>query len=266
VLRRVAVLAVAVVGVVGGAAGVTEALRATTGVTSAEATGRFLAARIERDDAVEAVVERRAASYPRGCAATVAKAPRGKDFDALNDDALVSLTVATYRRSAGILMRYGRMTERLSWPKAPRLTSLVREIGREELGLARVVSFDVCAVFAEWARSGYRAVPAVARRFEREVRALAGRRATRCGPVAPNEHAICSFGSAHPDALMTVWRLLTRHEDRNQRELADEIVEREARAQVRVRAFLSASALRLTQQVGLDRFALRLFIESLRDS
>jgi hypothetical protein len=274
--RRLIAACMAVVGVsavvgcgVQAGAGTGTASAAASRPAGLSSTAMFLAARRALAHAVEtglgaseAAVEREVASLGLRCRRIAAPAPPGIVFEELSDDALIAIEITMTRGSASALTQFSGATEALRWGSMP-LTSLVRGLAEEARALARVAPLGICAVFADWARSGYRAMPAAATRFQREIHAVSSRGVTHCRRVSPHGRSICLAGRSQPTGT-AIQTLLKRDEDGTQREEVRGTEQIERGVASRTRATLTRAASGLTQDLALDRFALRLFVASLR--
>jgi hypothetical protein len=238
--------------------------------TDVASTHAFLTARSARARSINLEVHSRGAAIGHyvanaglRCRGIAASAPRGTEFYRLNYDALAATEIRMEQANARTLTRFAERTSGLRWSQAF-LTRLVRRLVGEERALARVAPLDVCAMFAAWARGGYRAIPSRAERFRREIRALASRTETRCQPVPPNGRVICSVGHLELPTAAKIRRLLRGYEDVKQREVVRETYEIEQDTATRTRTTLVAAASRLTRYLRLDPFSLRLFVASLK--
>ncbi len=234
-------------------------------------TREYLGARIAREEAVkrklassQATVERYVEGADMRCPGIAAKAPRSTEFDELNHDALVAVGLIMEQGNAAAMTQFDKVTQGLRWGRTS-LTLLVRRLAREEHALARVGPLDICAVLRDWAQSGFRAIPATVTRFQRQIRAFASRAATRCRRVPPTGRSICSLGRPGKPTAEEIGQLLKQYEDGRQREIARETEQIENRLATRTRATLIAATSTLTQHLGLDPFALRLFVASLKE-
>ncbi len=272
--RHVVVIAVAVAGLcgLGACGGQTSQSSDPAPTVGAGATSIFLAARWVRARAIatglassRAAVEGNVASADLRCSGIAAEAPRGTELDELNYDALVAVEIVMAQGSSAAMTRFASLTEGLRWGQT-RLSLLVRRLAGEERALTRVDPLDICAVLADWARSGYRALPKAATRFQREISAFfPSRGAIRCRHLPPNGRSICSLQHQEKPTMQQINNLLHQYEDGKQREIARETKQAESDMASRMRATLSAAAAALTQHLGLDPFALRLFDASLKE-
>jgi len=234
-------------------------------------TEAYLGARISRDEVIErklaysqAVVERYVASTDRRCSGMAVKAPRNIEFDEVNYDALVAVEVIMERGNAAAMRQFASVTEKLHWGES-RLTFLARRLAAEERALAGVDPLDVCAVLGDWARSGYRTIPAAATRFQQEVSKFSRRTVTHCRRVPPNGRSICSLRRPEKPIAKEIGRLLKRYEYGRQREIAHETERIENVLATRTRAAVILATSLLTRHLGLDPFSLRIFVASLSE-
>ncbi len=231
-------------------------------------TERFLVARRVRARAVEAkltsnqaAVKRYVTSTDMRCSGITMSAPRGIELDELTYDAMVAIEIAMERGNVTVLTQFARTIERLRWNQGS-LTLLVRRLAREELAFAQIIPLDICAMFGDWARSGYRRIPGMAIQFEHERSVLSNRSEMRCRPVVRDGRAICLLG---PSTRTVIKRLLKQYGDSEQRKMVRETELIENFIATHTRATLAISASELTRNIGLDQMTLRHFVASLKE-
>lgn len=284
-LRRLVTIIIAVLWICGLVACGSDASR----LSDSGSTATYLTARSTRERAVQAelgssraAIERYVADAQMRCPGIVAKAPRNAEFGELSYDALLAVAVTVEQANSEAISQFGHSTADLSWDKT-RLTALVRRLAQEERDIARIIPPDVCSELTEWTQSGYRRIPATARRFQQEASALARLRAatgfeqtpagtlTGCRRVRPHGHLICSVrplkkgAKASPSGPTStvIWKLLKPYEDEEQQRTARETEELEGSVGADTSGTLISAMSTLTHDLGLDPAALHLYTASL---
>src|SRR4029077_2232546 len=195
------------------------------------------------------------------CSGIAIPAPRGIELDELTYDAIVAIEITMERENTTALTQFAKAIERLRWSQMS-LTLLVRRFAREERTFAEMTPLNICATFTDWARSGYRRIPEMARQFQHKRSLLSAHSERQCQPVTQDGRAICLLG---PSTRAIIKRLLNRYEDSDQHKMAHETEQIESRIATYTGVTLATAASELTRNIGLDQSTLRYFVASLKE-